>query len=184
MKTKENVTYEEEPIAEGALTELYSLLEALESLSAEVKAASKVLSDLEHSARILSEETIPAHMEELGLAEFHTLSGRKVKIRKKVFASTAQKKDPQRHLEAMQWLVDNGHSGLITCNIGAKFSKGQVQDALKLQDRLKKEGYGVAIEEGVHHSTLGSWVRGMLEDGEDFPQDLFGVATKQLTEIK
>ena len=71
MKTKENVTYEEEPIAEGALTELYSLLEALESLSAEVKAASKVLSDLEHSARILSEETIPAHMEELGLGVSH-----------------------------------------------------------------------------------------------------------------
>lgn len=173
----------DDDIGSEDLRVLHQLLDQLADVRNDVAVAEAELGGLKAQEAQLSQELIPDKMAELGLSEFKDAHGRKVSLREKVFASTSASKDPERHRQAMRWLVENGHSGLIKTKVVQTFSKGDADKAAALQQQLNEEGYNALIDETVHPSTLRAWAREMLEQGVDFPHDLFGVQQRSNTII-
>ena len=61
---------------------------------------------------------------------------------------------------------------------------GEDKKAQQLLAELQSKGVNPVMKEGVHHSTLSSWVKDMTEKGIDIPDELFGVYIANETKIK
>lgn len=118
-------------------------------------------------------------MEEMGLEDFTTSSGLKAKLKTSIFASIPVAKQ----VEALKWLDDNGHAGLIKTQVVAKFTRGEAERARSVAEDLVAQGIIAAAKEGVHPQTLGAWVREQLEGGENIPLDLFGVHRRRSVKV-
>ena len=127
----------------------------------------------------IAENQLPALMKEMGLAEFTTLSGLKAKMVNSVFANISK----ARQAEAMTWLDENGHGGLIKSSVALTFNRGESEQAQELAAELAQRGFSTKANEAVHSSTLRSWAAGLLEAGEEFPLELFGVHQKKIVKI-
>jgi hypothetical protein len=166
------------PQSEDALARLSRLadqqLEAQRDLAtaeADVKRAKKALADV-------AEVAIPELMEELGIEDFTTTSGVKISVKEKVRASiiAAQK------AAAFRWLRENGHEALIKRKIEVQFGMGedaQAQEALAALGDLP-----VKDDSSVHAQTLAKFVRELLAEGKDVPEEMFSVHKQRVSNIK
>ena len=146
--------------------------QGIAKLEAELKAAQAVEVELRDKA-------IPDLMDELGMAEFETRSGFKIKIVENVFASISKDRKTRAHA----WLDENGHGGMIRRKVLVEFNREQGDDAKKLATDLRGKYPAVAQELSVHGTTLKSWAKRMLTEGEDIPLDLFGIHTQKTAKI-
>lgn len=146
----------------------------LETMAEEQVAAEIAVADAENALseakRVLAdvqEHRLPEAMEALGLEEFKTQDGLKIKLDKKLRTSITAK----NQMEAMAWLREHGHNALIKrqLTVLAQDDDQGEQLAQMLRD------YDVADKATVPWQTMDKFVREMLEDGEDIPQELFGV---------
>lgn len=145
-------------------------------LELQLEAAKKKVTDL-------SERQIPELMDSLGLKTFTTTSGFKIDVKRTIRASIpAARKD-----EAMKWLDDNGHSGLIKRSVLVAFDRSQEKEAHKLEAQLSKKFENVKTDLKVEPSTLRSFLGEQLEAGVAVPLDLFGAweqRTAKITTVK
>tara|TARA_Y100000593_G_C4168966_1_gene265927 strand:+ start:100 stop:537 length:438 start_codon:yes stop_codon:yes gene_type:complete len=135
------------------LGELSKLISEWEEAQELLAEAESTLTSLKKRVEQYSEEFIPALMFDLGLDEIKTQNGDKVSVEKQYFAKIPEKLKN----EAFNWLIQNG--------MGAVIKKRVVET------------------EGVHHSTLKALVKERYENGEDIPEDLFGIYVKNVTKV-
>ena len=135
------------------LGELSDLLSEWEIAKDLLSKSEETLKDLKRRVEEYSEELIPSLMFNLGLEEVKTKDGNKVTVEKQYFAKIPEKFKS----EAFNWLIQNGMGPVI------------------------KEK--VVRTEGVHHSTLKAIVKERYENGEDIPEDLFGIFVKNVTKV-
>ena len=135
------------------LGELSDLLSEWEIAKDLLSKSEETLKDLKRRVEEYSEELIPSLMFNLGLEEVKTKDGNKVTVEKQYFAKIPEKFKS----EALNWLIQNGMGPVI------------------------KEK--VVRTEGVHHSTLKAIVKERYENGEDIPEDLFGIFVKNVTKV-
>ena len=166
-------------IGDNSLKEMADLCAEQASLQEEMTQLEEQLKAKAKAVRKLSEEIIPAKMQELGLESLTLKDGSSVTVKQKVQASI-----PIRYREeAFQWLRDNGHGDLIKNQVSASFGKGEDQAANEFIDNINSLGYEHTQKLWVEPMTLKAFVREQIAEGSDIPMDKFGVFVGAETKI-
>lgn len=165
--------------AGGELTQLQKLAEQQASKQAEVAKLEAQLNQAKEELKALAEGQIPELMDQIGIANFKTVSGLVIEVTEKIRAAIPK---PKAHL-AFAWLKQHGHAALIRRTVSVAFGKGEDEKAEALKDQLASD-YEVEDNANVHPSTLSAFVREKLQSGEEIPLDLFGVHRQRVAEIK
>lgn len=167
------------PVASGGeLAQLSLLAEQQAKAAAEVARLEAELTAARESLRDYAERQVPDMMDQVGMAEFKTASGLKIKIEETIRASIPKASAPS----AFAWLREHGHAAMIKRVISVALGKGEEERAQKLHDMLDSE-FEVDDAQNVHPSTLSAFVREKLRDGEDVPLDLFGVFRSRVSKL-
>jgi hypothetical protein len=142
----------------------------------EVELAELQLKKAKDRLRTISETQVPEVMDRLQLETFKTQSGLVITVKEQIRASIPKAKLAQ----AISWLRANGHGRLIKRTMSVIPAD---EDQAKLLHKQLK-GFEVSDIPKVHPQTLGAWARELLEDGVDFPMDLFGIHRQRVSKVK
>lgn len=158
---------------------------ALEQKQAELEVArlEEALKAAKEALRSISEDRLPALMDDAKQTELVTTDGIKIKVKTTVRGSIPKgNSDP-----ALKWLEDNGHANLIKRSFDIVFGKDDEAWAKKFQTDLdkRKKKLNYKIERGVHPQTLQAFVRGQLEEGaiDADGMQVLGVFEQRLTSL-
>lgn len=137
--------------------------------------------------RQLTEQVLPEQMEEAGFKELTTLSGTKIKISEMITAScpAPSTRDPElmkRRSRIFKWLDDNGYGRLITRELVVAFDRANAAQALELEKKLRDEKQQVQRRYNIHPQSFNKFVRDLLADGKDVPED-FSVHRRNVAKI-
>lgn len=171
--------YQEAPSTSG-LQQLSDLIEKLAQAEALVDACEADLSQAKEASRVLSEQHIPELMASLGVERFRTKSGLDVSV------STNYQATPlvANRDACWDWLEINGHGALVKREVSVALGKGQDEEAQRLVDELSGRFGAVKQARKVEPQTLKAWAREQIENGNVFPQELFGVQVMAKAKIK
>jgi len=161
------------------LAGLSRLTDALGAAEQEVAKLEAQLESARAKVTDLAERQIPELMDNLGMRSFVTANGFKVEVRKTIRASIPA----ARREEAMNWLDQHGHSGLIKRNISVAFNREQESEAAELQGALAEQFENVRTERKVEPSTLRAFIGEQLEAGAEVPLDLFGAWEQRVARV-
>lgn len=129
----------------------------------------------------IAEKRIPAAVD--GLEGKFTLSdGRTLEVKENIRASIAgDKKAP-----AIHWLDQHGYGGIVRRKITFEFGKDSTDDVNDFLNYVDQYDSNLVRKDqfDVHHMTLTSWVKEKLGEGEEIPQELFGVYRQQVAKVK
>lgn len=153
------------------MQEIGDLVSKMVDLETEVDDIQEKLKEKNKKLQELQFNKIPDLFDEFGLSKLALLDGTKIEIKRSYAASItdANRKD------CFAWLKKNKHDSLIKHEIIAKLKKGEIKEAKEMLKLLKKQGVTFVDKQGIHPQTLNSFVREQIENGENFPQELFKV---------
>ena len=174
-----NEAYEKD-LPEDKLQRIIALASRMEAQDAAMKLAEDELAAAKAAYMKTERETLPDLMNELELPSITLPSGAVVKV-----AADATAKIPEKHhAAAMKWLNDNKFGGLIKTFVKVSFGKGERDKAVDAVKLMAENGLKPELGEGVHHSTLKSFVKEQINEGKPLPMDIFGVHTFNKATIK
>lgn len=159
------------------ITDLQILAEELHMAEQDVIEQEKVLTRVKEHVRILKEETIPDAMDDLGMDELKTKGGFVITVEQKMRCGKVT------NPAALQWLIKNGHSGLIKSDVQIPFGREDIDAARHLIEQLEGEGLQPRLDEHVHQSTAASFLRGQLEEGVDVDLRIFGAQDRSVAKV-
>lgn len=162
----------------GELSQLSLLAEEQAAATAEVARLEALLETARANLRGYAEQKVPELMDQIGLSEFATASGLRIKIQETIRASIPK----AAAFRAFAWLRENGHAAMIKRTLSVALGKGEEERAEKLHAMLDAE-FEVSDVENVHPSTLAAFVREKLQEGEEVPIDLFGVYRQRVSKL-
>jgi len=166
-------------IGDNSLKEMSDLCAEQAAIEEEIRQLEEQLKAKSKAARKLSQEIIPAKMQELGLESLTLKDGSAVKVKQLVQASI-----PVKHREtAFTWLRDHGHGDLIKNQVSAAFGRGDDETAKQFIDNAKSLGLEPTQRVWVEPMTLKAFVREKIEEGVDIPTETFGVYVGAQTKI-
>ena len=168
-----------EEITTEQLSSIAQLVSTQVALESDVAAMEARLDEQKDKLRNLSENTIPEAMMAIGLSEMKLASGEAVSIKKFYSASISADKQYQ----ALDWLRKSGNGDIIKNNVTCQFGKGEDDIAGLLVQELQKKGLQPEQKTFVHPMTLKSFVKDRIENGQELPQELFGVFVGNKTKI-
>lgn len=173
----------DEPVGENLMARIQGL--AQEQIAAEARIASldEQLAEAKTALRNVREVRLPELLDEaeLGDSIITTPAGHKVQlgvaIRGTIPTVTEEK--------AFAWLEENKNGKLIKRTFAIEFGKGDEAWANKFERDCaqRKRPLNLKRKKGVHPQTLQSFVRQQLEEGVDFPMDLFGVFRQRFAKV-
>lgn len=167
------------PATPDKLSELTALVRELETAEVEVAEAEQQLALRKERLRGLVEHKIPELMLELKQPILHTSDGRKITVKDVVRATLPEANRPK----GFEWLLKNGHGGLIKRTVEVAFPAVKGAEAEALLGKLGTEfGQNVRQVMKVEPSTLTSFVKKQLAlqagetyEGPKLPTDVFDV---------
>lgn len=164
------------PGTPAAMDELGVILADLALAEDEVLEAERVLDNKRKVVQAILCNTLPAAMAAAAIEELTRPDGRKIKLKEVVKASIKG-----RETEAFNWLESNGKGYLIKRKISVQLERGKSADSLK----QAIEQHGATPEETlkVEPSTLRAAVTDWMEEGMDFPRELFGAEKYTIARI-
>ena len=127
----------------------------------------------------LTDEDLPATMQELGLSAFTTDDGASITIKPTYGAYI--KVDNRE--EAYDWLRDNEFGDLIKNSVSCTFGRGEDEIANQFITFAEDSGYSPQQKTEVHPQTLKAWVREQTEAGKSIPA-IFGAYVGSRATIK
>ena len=119
----------------------------------------------------VKENLLPDAMMALGLESFVLKSGYAVCVDK----FYAGKIPDDRSSEAFAWLRTHGLESIIKREVKLVFGKGEDDRATETMIWMRKQGLDPVDKTGVHPQTLKSFIRERMENGQELPNELFGV---------
>lgn len=164
----------------SALSAVSILARKMRDMEQEIDDAEKVLSSLKKQYLKLTDEELPAALEELGIAEMKLDDGSKIKLTQIYGASIPV----ERREEAFSWLRENGYDDIIKNTVACSFGRGEDDKAAKFTDSIRRMGLAPDTKTEVHAMTLKAFVRERVETGDELPMDLFGAFVGQRAVIK
>ena len=147
--------------------------ERIESLEKDLKAEKKVLLKL-------TDEDMPAMLAEIGISSFSLDDGSQVEVKQTYGASILVDNRPQ----AFEWLRDHGYDDIIKNTVLCQFGRGEDDLASSFAAFAQQQGYVPEQKTEIHPQTLRAFVKERVEEGEDFPMELFGAWVGQRAVIK
>ena len=168
---EEDVTSWKNDIQEGELSLVSSLANKQVKLAQELASLEEAVKAKKEEFRATSEQELPEAMQAAGLTELVLSTGEKITITE--FYNAHISKVNQE--TAYNWLVSNGHAGLIKNEVSLKFARDQERIAEETVLALKARGLSPEIRQSVHPSTLKTLVKEKLTSGKDIPSEPFGI---------
>lgn len=173
----------EDAPSNNALEEVSKLAEQQATLIIRVARAEDELKAAKEVLRLNAEVDLPEAMRAAGCMEFTTTSKLKVKL-----TDTVQCAISVANREAAYvWLADNGFGGLLKGDVDISFGCEEFENADKLVERLRDEGFVCSLTQSVHAQTLKAFVKEQLanpESAKGFPLDLFGARPYTVATVK
>ena len=171
-----------------SLTEMIDNMLKNDKAIEDMKSALKVL---EQAQRQLSEVDIPTKMKEIGMKEFVTNKGDKIKIKSfytgyipTIKACLKSQELAERRQKCIDYLSKDENSSLVKNELSISFSKTQDNEAKDLKAELEKKGYAPTLNESVNANSLKSHINVVKEKGLEFDDELFKVFLKTETKIE
>ena len=164
---------------------LLDLMEKHITLASEIIDAEEKLKKKKQELKQISEVEFPEAVAELGLVGLNgkaNVNGIDYSIKLSNFYSASIPKD--RIDEAHAWLRANNFGDLIKNTISIDYGKGEDEQAATMRKFLIKNRQKFNSKTGVHHQTLGGFVKEQTEKGQTLPMDLLGIYIGQKTSIK
>ena len=170
-----------------AITVQDNSLAAISELGRQAILIEKDIEDLEatlaekkEALRNLTYERIPDALKEIGMKSFEMADGSEIEV--KPFYSASIPAD--RRGEAYEWLRAHGFDDIIKNTVSVQFGRGEDDAAGDLINVIRKQGLLPEQAEKIESQTLKAWVREMVEQGTEFPTELFGAYTGLKAKIK
>ena len=164
----------------GTLGGIAKLAEDIAQKEADVAALEEKLKDAKKALLRLTDEELPLLMTELGVSSFKLSDGSQVEIKKTYGASIPV----NSREEAFEWLRSNGHGDMVKNVVSVGFGMGEDSMAAEFKDLAMSKGLHPDQKESVHPSTLRAFVKDRVEEGAEFPMELFGAYIGQRAIIK
>jgi hypothetical protein len=168
---EEDVSSWKNDIQEGELSLVSTLANKQVKLAQELASLEEAVKAKKEEFRATSEQELPEAMQAAGLSELVLSTGEKITIAE--FYNAHISKVNQE--TAYNWLVSNGHAGLIKNEVSLKFARDQERIAEETVLALKARGLSPEIRQSVHPSTLKAFVKEQLTSGKDIPSEPFGI---------
>jgi hypothetical protein len=177
---EKNLSNSVEKLDQGDLTTVAGMAKAIrqeeeyiDSLEADLKNARKKL-------RKMTDEELPTMLAEIGLSSMTLDDGSEVTVKQTYGANILVDNRPK----AYEWLREKGYDDIIKNTVTCEFGRGEDDKASAFQDFAKKEGYEPNQKTEIHHQTLRAFVKERVENGDDFPMELFGAFIGQRAIVK
>ena len=157
------------------LSTLTGFAEAIIKQDAFVKELDEKLKEEKKKLLKMTDEDLPALMTEANSMEFTLLDGSKVTIKPQYGASIKVDNRPA----AYEWLREHGHDDIIKNTVSCQFGRGEDDLASSFKAFAEKEGYVPNQTEKIEPMSLRGFVKERVENGDEFPMELFGAYVGQ-----
>ena len=157
------------------LSTLTGFAEAIIKQDAFVKELDEKLKEEKKKLLKMTDEDLPALMTEANSMEFTLLDGSKVTIKPQYGASIKVDNRPA----AYEWLREHGHDDIIKNTVSCQFGRGEDDLASSVKAFAEKEGYVPSQTEKIEPMSLRAFVKERVENGDEFPMELFGAYVGQ-----
>jgi len=136
--------------------------------------------ELKRERDLLSSETIPTKMQELGINETTMKDGSKVTVKEGFHCRIPKARED----EALQYLKEEGLGDIIKNQVSTSFGTGEDNMAGDLAGYIE-QNFGITpdVKKSVHPSTLKATLKKRHEEGLTDPDDLFGIFIRPETKI-
>ena len=167
-------------LQENDLASLGSLIQKQLDLDTQIEELETTLTEVKRERDVLSSETIPLKMQELGINETTMKDGSKVTVREGFHCRIPKEKVDEAHA----YLRANDLGDIIKNTVATSFGTGEDNMAGDLAGYIQST-YGVTpeVKESVHPSTLKATLKKRHEEGLTDPDDLFGIFIRPETKI-
>ena len=180
MFEEDSATSAAEAVSDTGLSSVATLARRIRDTEDEIAKAEEFLKERKAKLIKMTDEDLPAVMEELGLKAFTLEDGSKIDIKPLYGASIPG----ARKEEAFEWLRENGFDDIIKNDVICTFGRGEDDKAAEFAKAARERGLSPEQKQLVHAQTLKAWVRERVENGESFPMELFGAFVGQRATIK
>ena len=158
-------------VTDGELTIVSDLANKQLKLATEVSELEADLKAKKEELRLTSGQELPDAMQQAGLTQITLSSGEKIAINE--FYNAHISKANQE--KAYEWLVTNGHEGLIKNEVLLKFGREETEVVDQTVSALQSRGLSPEVRQSVHPSTLKAFVKEQITTGNDIPTEPFGI---------
>ena len=169
-----------EKLDQGDLTTVAGMARAIRDKEAEVNELEQKLKNEKRALMKLTDEDLPTMLAEIGLTSMKLDDGSEVSIKPQYGANILVDNRPA----AYEWLRENGYDDIIKNTVACTFGRGEDDKASAFKAFAEKEGFFAEQNTGIHHTTLHAFVKERVENGDDFPMELFGAYVGQRAIIK
>ena len=162
------------------LSGLSKLIQRQLDLDSEIENMEETMKEMKRERDLLSSETIPTKMQELGINETTMKDGSKVTVKEGFHCRIPKAKEE----EALQYLKQEGLGDIIKNQVSTSFGTGEDNMAGDL-DGYIEQNFGITpdVKKSVHPSTLKATLKKRHEEGLTDPDDLFGIFIRPETKI-
>ena len=158
-------------VSDGELNIVSDLAKKQLQLARQVATLEEDLKAKKEELRLTSEQELPDAMQAAGLNQIVLSTGEKISIGE--FYNAHISKANQE--VAYQWLVENGHEGLIKNEVLLKFGREESEVVDETVSALQSRGLSPEVRQSVHPSTLKAFVKEQFTSGNDIPTEPFGI---------
>jgi len=157
------------------------------SLAREIRQTEQEIEDLEKDLKArkekllkLTDQEMPSLMAEMGISSLTLEDGAVVKVTQTYGASILVENRPK----AYDWLRDHGYDDIIKNTVACQFGRGEDDRAIKFAEFAANNGFAPEQKTEIHPQTLRAFVKERVENGDEFPMELFGAYVGQRATIK
>jgi hypothetical protein len=167
-------------LQDNDLDSLSKLIQRQLDLDVEIENIEETLKEIKREREVLSGETIPLKMQELGIDETTMKDGSKVTVKEAFHCKIPLEKIEEAH----DYLRNNNLGDIIKNKVATSFGTGEDNMAGDLVGYIEST-YGITpeVKESVHPSTLKATLKKRHEEGLTDPDDLFGIFIRPETKI-
>lgn len=167
------------PVKESLIKMISRLVKDADNIEAVIYNHEEEIKKLKSSLKEILEKRIPDLMAQAEVKKLSTDTGLEVEVKPYVNISIPA----DNKAEAIRWLIEAGHGGIVKNEVVVPFAAGLNDAANELVKELRQQGYDhVEHDVKIHAQTLGAWGREMVEQAQLIPS-CFNIHTGMTTKI-
>ena len=177
---EKNLASSVEKLDQNDLTTVAGMARPIRSKEQEVSELEQKLKLEKKALQKMTDEDLPTMLAEIGLTSMKLEDGSEVTVKPTYGASILVDNRPA----AFKWLRDNGYGDVVKNVVSCTFGMGEDAKANAFAKEAEAQGFAPQQDTNVHPSTLRAFVKERVENGDDFPMELFGAYIGQRATIK
>tara|TARA_R100000808_G_scaffold24803_1_gene58432 strand:+ start:1826 stop:2428 length:603 start_codon:yes stop_codon:yes gene_type:complete len=184
---EEHLTSQIEKVDTKALGSVAELARAIRNQEDTIRDLEEKLKTEKKLLLKLSDEDLPAILDELGLQSFKLEDGSEVTV-KSTYGATIRVDDRE---QAYEWLRQNEYDDIIKNTVSVQFGRGEDEKAKEFKELVEaqksdigRQLYTADQKTEIHPQTLRAFIKERVEAGDEFPMQLFGAWVGRRASIK